>query len=77
MTLTNMEMMIMTTPLTETEELKKLLGRDFEFIKLKDGKWIVEYLNFSAPATKLVGETQEEAVTLLVKYLKSASQLPA
>lgn len=52
------------------DDLKRLLGRDFDVVEVPGG-FMVEFINYKAPEKKLVGKSEEEAVTLLVDYLLS------
>ena len=56
------------------KELETLLGRPAEVVQTKRGKWAVEYINYAAKATDLVGETEEEAVDKLLAFLYRRKQ---
>ena len=54
----------------KAHELKNLMGRDFEVIETSKG-YVVEYVNYTAPISTLVGETANDAVLRMIDYLKS------
>ncbi len=53
------------------EELEKILGRPVGVEKLKSGKYIAKYLDYSMRPSDLVGETEDEAFQKLLTYLKT------
>ena len=53
------------------DELTALLGREPTCTKVKDGKYLAEYVKLGAPLTKLVADTEDEALSNLLNYLKS------
>ena len=56
--------------------LATTLGREVTISKVrvnKDTMFMVDYMNYSAPALKLVGESEEEAVRALFTYLSSVT----
>lgn len=60
-------------PLNEIQdELKSVLGRDVTVSKVRVGpeeKYLADYVNHGAPATKLAGLTEEEAIRNLHDFL--------
>lgn len=58
------------------EELEKLLGRTVGVEKLKSGKFIAKYLDYSMRPSELVGATEDEAYQKLFEYLKSKKAAP-
>ena len=55
--------------------LTQLLGRVPEVLPLKNGKYIVAYFSYGAPASQFVGDTEEQALERLAEYLKSKTPL--
>jgi hypothetical protein len=58
------------------EELEKILGRPVGVEKLKSGKYIAKYLDYSMRPSDLVGETEDEAFQKLLTYLKTKKAAP-
>ena len=52
-------------------EVEKLLSREVGVEITKSGKFICKFVDFEAPMSKLVGDTEELAYELLLQYLKS------
>ena len=67
-----------------TEEMRAWLSQELDReitisqVRLKGiPGFMVDYINHTAPATKLVAETEEGAIAALFTYLQSAAPLPA
>lgn len=67
-------------PLSEIQsELNSMLGREVTVSKVRVGneeKYLVDYINHGAPATKLVGDSEEDTLRNLHKYLSNSEPPP-
>lgn len=65
----------MSEPLEEVQawlnaELKREVGVT-RVTYMGQQKFLAEYINYSAPASRLLGDTEEEALRLLFDYLRN------
>lgn len=61
------------------EQLKEILGRDVTVSKVTfagQSKFLADYVNHAAPATKLVADTEDQAIEKLFIYLSSKQPDP-
>lgn len=53
------------------QELKQRLNREVEVEKTLKGQYICQFIDYNAPMSKLVGDTEELAYRALLTYLQS------
>lgn len=58
----------------EYKELEALLGREPSVSVLKDGTFVADYFEVSAPATKFIAADPRDALNNLFQYLKTKKQ---